>query len=87
MVPNATEISIQYSEIQNGAGWPSIISPFLFAALYNLKEKLTDYIGIVGLLMAICMGIFFGAISGFFEFYCFRLAFFLCGSYSDRNCP
>lgn len=55
------------NEIQNGVGWPSIISPFLFIVLYKLNEKLTDYSWIIGLMMAICIGIFFGAISGFFE--------------------
>lgn len=55
------------NEIQNGAGWPSVICPFLFFGLYKLNEKLTDNSWIVGLLMAICIGIFFGAISGFFE--------------------
>lgn len=55
------------NEIQNGLGFPAIISPFLFAALYFYKDKFKGHAFIVGLSMAVCLGIFLGSISGCFD--------------------
>ncbi len=60
-------INLVGNEIQNGAGWPSIICPFLFYGLYELNKKIKNYSWAIGPMMAVCIGIFFGAISGFFE--------------------
>lgn len=60
-------INLVGDEILNGAGIPSIISPFLFYIFYQLSEKKLKYTNCIGILMAISLGVFFGSISGFFE--------------------
>lgn len=60
-------LNLVENEIQNGFGFPAIISPFLFAALYFYQEKFKGHALIVGLSMAVCLGIFLGSISGCFE--------------------
>lgn len=55
------------NEIQHGVGLPILICPLLFWAVYLINDKINHYAWLSGILMAISIGIFFGAISGFFE--------------------
>ncbi len=60
-------INLVGDEIKNGVGWPAVICPFLFFIVYMFNEKIKQYAWIAGPIMAMSLGIFLGAISGFFE--------------------
>ncbi len=60
-------INLVGNEIRNGVGWPIIPCPFLFGIFYFTAEKKTAFTNIVGVLLAVSMGILLGAVSGIFD--------------------